>query len=94
MEIQTKYFGILSENDKLYFAQLKGVIESADELCAMEVTKSTFKYNFRLVPSLPKYTNNIIEALTQYHNTLGVRLNFSKSIKTTGAINFTINLSD
>lgn len=94
MVIQTKYFGILSENDKLYFAQLKGVIESADELCVMEVTKSTYKYSFRLAPSLPKYTNNIIKVLTQYHNTLGVRLNFSKSIKTTGAINFTINLSD
>lgn len=94
MEIQTKFFDILSENEKLYFAQLKGVIESVDELCAMQITKTPYTYNFRIAPSIPLYTNNIINALTEFHNTLGVRLNFSKSIKTSGAINFKINLAD
>lgn len=93
MEVQTKYFGILTENEKLYFAQLQGVIESADEYSSLQITKTPSHYNFRLSPSLPKYTNNIINALTQFHNTFGIRLNFSKSIKTTGAINFSINLS-
>lgn len=92
MEIHTKFIGILSENEKLYFAQLKGVIESVDELSSIQITKTPSHYIFRLAPSLPKYTNNIISALTQFHNTLGIRLNFSKSIKTTGAINFKINL--
>ena len=94
MEIQTKFFDILTENEKLYFAQLKGVIESVDEYSSMQITKTPFNCNFRIAPSLPKYTNNIITALTQFHTTLGVRLNFSKSIKTTGAINFKINLVD
>ena len=94
MEIKTKFFGILTENEELYFAQLKGVIESADELSALQVTNSVDHYIFRLVPSVPKYTDNIIEALTQFHNTLGIRLDFSKSIKTTGTINFIINLAD
>lgn len=94
MEIQTKYFDILLENEKLYFAQLKGIIESVDELSCMQITKASFNYNFRLAPSLPKYTNHIISALTQFHNTLGIRLIFSKSIKTSGVINFKINLPD
>lgn len=94
MEIKTKFFGILPENEKLYFAQLKGVIESVDEYSSMQINKTPSHYNFRLAPSLPKYTNNIIEALTQFHNTLGIHLHFSKSIKTTGAINFKINLSE
>lgn len=94
MEIKTKHFGIISENDKLYFAQLKGVIESTDEYCSVEIKKTPYHYSFRLAPSLPAYTNNIIEALINFHNTLGIRLSFSKSIKTTGAINFKINLSD
>jgi hypothetical protein len=94
MEVHTKYIGILSENEKIYFAQLKGVIESADELSSLQITKTPSHYNFRIAPSIPKYTNNIINALTQFHNTLGIRLNFSKSIKTTGAINFKINLPE
>lgn len=92
MEVQTKFTGILSENENLYFAQLKGVIESADEYSSLQITKTPNKYNFRLAPSVPKYTNNIISVLTQFHNTLGIRLNFSKSIKTSGTINFTIKL--
>lgn len=94
MEIQTKFFGILLENEELYFAKLRGVIESTDELSSMQITKSGNHYIFRLIPSLPKYTNNIIEVLIQFHNTLGIRLDFSKSIKTTGTINFVINLAD
>lgn len=94
MEVIAKFFDILPENDKLYFAQLKGVIESTDELASMQITQTPYHYNFRIAPSLPKYTNNIINALTQFHNTLGLRLIFSKSIKTTGSINFKINLVD
>ena len=92
MEVQTRFFGILTENEKLYFAQLKGVIESADEYSSLQITKTPDHINVRLAPSLPKYTNNIIDALTQFHNTLGLRLSFSKSIKTTGAINFKLFL--
>ena len=94
MEVQAKFIEILPENERLYFAQLEGVIESADELSSMQITQTPYHYNFRIAPSLPKYTNNIIHALTQFHNTLGLRLIFSKSIKTTGAINFKIKLPD
>jgi len=92
VEVQTKFFGILTENEALYFAQLKGVVESVDEFSSLQLIKAPDHLNVRLSPSLPKYTNNIINALTQFHNTLGMRIAFSKSIKTTGAINFKLFL--
>lgn len=93
MEIQKKYFSILSENEANYFAQLQGVIESVDEYSTMQITKTPRHYLFRLAPSLPKYTNSIIEAITTYHNTLGIRLDFSKSMKTLAVINFRIKIT-
>ena len=92
MKLVRKFFPIISENEENYFAQLEGVLSSVDEYCILQVTWTPYHYNFRLVPSIPKYTNNIIEALTSYHNVLGVHLDFSKSIKTSATINFKINL--
>lgn len=94
MEIKTKYFNILTEEEKVYFAKLKGAIESADELSSLEITRAPKHYSFRIAPSAPKYTNVIITELTKFHNTIGVRLDFSKSMKTSGAIYFTIPLPD
>lgn len=88
MNINFKYFPILKENESNYFAQLQGVLESADEFLQAEITHTPTSYLFRIVPSTPGYNDKIISALIDYHNMLGIRLNFSKSIKTTGTINF------
>jgi len=91
METVKKFFpNIMQENEAVYFASLKGVIESVDELSALEITKTPTAYNFRLIPSLPKYTNLLIEELIKFHNIIGVRLDMSKSIKTSGTITFNI----
>jgi len=42
--------------------------------------------------SLPKYNNSLIEELIKFHNMFNIRLDFSKSIKTTGTIAFKIIL--
>lgn len=94
MEINKKYFNILSENEKNYFAQLQGILESVDELCSLQITRAPDHYNFRLAPSVPRYTNNIIKELIRFHNMLHIRLDFSKSIKTTATINFKISLDN
>ena len=94
METVKKFFpAIMKENEAIYFASLQGVIESVDELSSMEITMTPKAYNFRLIPSLPKYTNMIIEELIKFHNLMGVRLNMSKSIKTSGTITFQITLN-
>jgi len=94
METVKKFFpAVLPENEAVYFASLKGVIESVDELSALEVVKTPKAFNFRLIPSLPKYTNMLIEELIKFHNIIGVRLDMSKSIKTSGTITFVITFN-
>jgi len=94
MEVNKKFFpAVMKENEAIYFASLQGVIESVDELSSLEVTRTPKDYKFRLVPSLPKYTNMLIEELIKFHNLIGVRLDMGKSIKTSATITFNISLN-
>ena len=82
----------MKHNDEVYFAHLEGIIDSVDELCSMEVIKHPRAYSFRIAPSLPKYTNLLIEELFKFHNMFQIKLNMSKSIKTNATIAFEITL--
>ena len=94
MEINKRFFpAILHDNEEVYFSSLEGVIDSIDELSSMEITKTPDCYKFRLAPSLPMYTNPIIEELLKFHNLLGVRLEMGKSIKTSATITFSITIN-
>lgn len=94
MEINKKFFPtIMPENESVYFASLQGVIESVDELASLEIVKTPQSYLFRLIPSLPKYTNLIIEELIKFHNLIGIRLDMGKSIKTSATITFSISFN-
>lgn len=93
MEIQKKFFpSILLDNEQNYFAQIEGVISSVDELCNVLITKKADCYDFRIATSLPMYNNMLIEELIKYHNLLNIRLELSKSIKSTGTVQFKVNL--
>lgn len=94
MEVNKKFFpSIMQENETVYFASLQGLIESVDELSSLEITKTPQAYLFRLIPSLPKYTNLIISELIAFHNLIGVRLDMGKSIKSTATITFSITFN-
>lgn len=82
------------DNEELYFAHLEGVIDSVDELSILEITKTPRAYLFRLVPSLPKYNEMLLQELLKFHNLFQLKLNLSKSIKSSGTINFEINLDN
>jgi len=82
----------MADNDAIYFLHLEGIIDSVDELSSMEVVKHPTHYSFRIAPSLPKYTNAIIEELFKFHNQFQIKLNMSKSIKTNAVIAFKITL--
>lgn len=95
MKINRKFFPPkLLDNEINYFAQLEGIICSVDELSTLQITKTPTTYNFRLAPSLPKYNNMLIEELLNFHNLFRIRLDMSKSIKSSGTINFKINLQE
>ena len=94
MEIQRKFFPtILAENDKVFFAHLEGVIGSVDELCSLLVTKTKVAYAFRIAPSHPKYNNLLIEEILKFHNMFKIKVDMSKSIKTSGTIVYKVPLN-
>jgi DNA-binding phage protein len=93
MDIVRKFFPeIMQDNDMVYFARLEGMIDSIDELSSMQITKNSNSYQFRLAPSHPKYIEMLLDEVLKFHNIYGIRLNLSKSIKTTGTISFEIIL--
>ena len=93
MEINRKHFPkLMQDNDETFLAHLEGVISSVDELCSLEITKSLESYRFRIACSLPKYNNMVIEEILKFCNLFHIRLDMSKSIKTTSVITFEINL--
>jgi hypothetical protein len=94
MEINRKHFPrVMQDNDETFLAHLEGVISSVDELCSLEITKSLESYKFRIACSLPKYNNMLIEEILKFCNMFRIRLDMSKSIKTSSVITFEINLN-
>lgn len=93
MVLSTRFFPeIMADNEEAYFRHLTGLIDSIDELSSLEVTKNPHSYHFRLAPSVPRYTQLLLEELLKFHNMFGIRLELSKSIKSSSTIVFEINL--
>jgi hypothetical protein len=93
MQIHKKFFPeVMQDNEMNYFAHLEGIIDSIDELSSMEITKKPTAYHFRIATSLPKYNNMLIEELLKFHNMFHIKLNMSKSIKTSATIVFEITI--
>lgn len=95
MQVNKKFFPpVMLDNEELYFAHLEGIIDSIDELSIMEIVRTSNSYHFRLVPSLPKYNPLLLEEILKFHNLFSIRLNLSKSIKTSATISFEISLEN
>ena len=85
---------VMQDNDTLYLAHLEGIINSVDELSSLEITKNSNSYRFRLAPSLPKYIPMLLEEILKFHNMFRIKLDLSKSIKSSGTIVFEITLNE
>jgi hypothetical protein len=95
MTISKRFFPeVMADNELAYFSHLQGLIDSIDELSSMEVTKNPHSYHFRIAPSVPMYTQMLLEELLKFHNLFGIKLQLSKSIKSSSTITFEINLAD
>lgn len=94
MQIHKKFFpSVMQDNELAYFAHLQGIIDSVDELSTLEVVRHPKSYHFRLAPSLPKYNTLLLEEILKLHNLLQIKLNLSKSIKSSATIVFEIELN-
>ena len=93
MEINRKHFPkLMQDNDEVFLAHFEGIVNSVDELCSLEITKTLESYRFRIACSLPKYNNMVIEEILKFCNMFKLRVDMSKSIKTSSVITFEINL--
>jgi hypothetical protein len=91
MEVNRKHFPkLMQDNDEVFIAHLEGVICSVDELCSLEITKNVDSLKFRIAASLPKYNNMLIEEILKFCNMFHIKLDMSKSIKTSSVISFEI----
>ena len=82
----------MQDNELAYFAHLEGIIDSVDELSTLEITKNPRSYHFRLAASLPKYNEMLLQEILKLHNLFQIKLDLSKSIKSSATITFEINL--
>lgn len=95
MTISKRFFSeVMPDNELAYFAHLEGIISSVDELSSLEITKNPHSYHFRLAPSLPKYNELLLEEILKFHNIFQIKLNLSKSIKSSATIVFEIDLEN
>jgi hypothetical protein len=93
MLVNKKHFPkLMHDNDETFIAHIEGVISSVDDLCSLEITKLSDSFRFRIAASLPKYNNMLIEELLKFFNLFNIRVDMSKSIKTSSVITFEINL--
>lgn len=80
----------IPDNERSYFNLLEGVLNSTDEFSTMEIRRNPTNYLFRISTSAPSYLVPIIQRLNEFHNMLGIRLTYSKSIKNSSALSFSI----
>jgi hypothetical protein len=94
MQIHRKHFPeVIPDNDMVYLAHLQGVIDSIDELSSMEITRTPHSYHFRIATSVPKYNNLLLEELLKLHNLFQIKMNMSKSIKSSATIVYEIEIN-
>jgi hypothetical protein len=94
MQINKKFFPeVMQDNESAYFAHLEGLIDSIDELCSMEITRGPYSYHFRIATSIPQYNELLLQELLKFHNMFQIKLNMSKSIKSSATIVFDIDLN-
>ena len=95
MVVTRKYFlPQIPDNEEMYFAHVTGILEAVDELACLQISRLNSGYHFRISPSIPAYNNMLIKELIKFHNILGIKLDFSKSIKSSGTLSFHINLNN
>lgn len=92
MKIQkTNFPSILLDNEEMYLRLLEALINGHDLHASTEVTNKPTGYLVRIAPSAPQYLPILLEDIKIFHSSIGVTLEFSKSIKTATTLTFVIS---
>lgn len=92
MRVIFKDVSLIPDNDNNYFHLLESVINTKDELSTLEIRRNLNSYNFRIAVSAKEYLIGLIEELNNLHNLIGIKVDFSKSMKSTSSVSYKINL--
>lgn len=93
VEVNRRYFPkVMLDNDEVFLAQFEGVVSSVDEFSCVEISKTPDSYHFRIATSLPKYNIPLLEEILKLCNLYKIKLELSKSIKTSGTLSFDITI--
>lgn len=92
MEIVYHDLPILRENDRSYFKVLEAVINSVDELSILEIRRNMENFSFRIAMSSTVYITPLMQELINLHNLFRIKVDFSKSIKSSSSLSYKINL--
>lgn len=85
---------ILEDNELAYYSMLQAIIESIDVTANLRITRKPQGVSFILAPSMPGHTQLLLQEILAYHRSMGIKLNLSKSIRTTTTIQFEIPLGE
>jgi hypothetical protein len=81
----------LKENEISYFRFLEGSVSSIDPDCSMQMTYKIGGVGVRISPTHPGRFNLILNEIKKSHEQLGIKVEFSKSMKAGSNIAFDIN---
>jgi hypothetical protein len=90
MEVIKKGFSIIPDNESSYFSLLEAAISAIDNNGCLHITRNPLSYSFRISPSEAIFIPLIIKELTTLNNLFGIYVDFSKSMKASYNISFSI----
>lgn len=85
---------ILLDNIVVYLKQLEAFIEQIDYQSSMQIIHKLNGLSVRIAPSEIKYINNLLTNLNKFHNSLKIRVEYSKSMKRSSTISYSILLDE
>lgn len=95
MQVQRVNFpSVISDNEETYLKYLEGLILSVDSGAYIVITHNPLKRIIRVSPSDYRTFHTILDVVKKFHTMLGVEVDFSKSMKTSNNITFSINLEN
>lgn len=91
MIIVKRHFpSVLDDNTETYFKYIEGIVSSVDVNASIEFTKRVTGISVRVAPSAPKFFKFLQKDIEHVHNSLQLRMEYSKSMKSSYTIHFNI----
>jgi hypothetical protein len=84
---------IINDNEDTYFKHLEGVVTSLDQYATISANKKPEGILIRITPSDYKSLLTLITEIKKLNTTFGIVVDFSKSMKSSNNICYTININ-